>query len=78
MDVLRISIRRVERERERGENYDFTSSIFFWKELNQGNQVWKRFELNRQGEGFFFLIRRMDLIDSVDEGEGGSLIIMIV
>lgn len=49
--------------------YDFTSSIFFWKELNQGNQVRKRFELNRQGEGFFFLIRRMDLIDSVDEGE---------
>lgn len=47
MDVLRISIRRVEREREGRITdgsfrciYDFTtSSIFFWKELNQGNQV---------------------------------------
>lgn len=49
MDVLRISIRRVEREREGGElrmvvfgvfvYLRFSSSIFFWKELNQGNQV---------------------------------------
>lgn len=77
MDVLRISIRRVEREREGGE-LRFYVFYFLLEGIESRESSLKTFRVEQTGGGIFFVIRRMDLIDSVDEGEGGSLIIMIV
>lgn len=80
MDVLRISIRRVEREREGGgELRMVVFGVFtilrrllfsFYRGIESRESSLKTFRVEQTGGGIFFLIRRMDLIDSVDEGEG--------